>query len=107
MTVVERLQEDVPETIRKLKKVAGVTDRQIGDALGLSRSVANMRVTGVSQWSYSELGALAEFFGVPVDLLYQAPDDAVKRAINDFDLHLRRFTWTHVPAGQRQGRRAA
>lgn len=97
----------LPETIRRLKKLSGVTDAQIGRAVGVSRSVANMRVTGVSQWSYAELVDLANYWGLPIEVLFLPTEEAVSRAFNDFGLAFRRFTCTGVAAGQKVRDRAA
>lgn len=108
MSTLERVRDNVPETIRLLKRTAGVSDAQIGRALGLSRAVANQRVLGTSQWSYAELAALAEFFGVPVGVIIEGdPQEVVKEAINERDLLNRRFAWNHNCAGQAVRGRAA
>lgn len=80
---------NVPAVIRDLKRIAGVTDSQIGEAIGLSRSVAQMRVTEISKWSYEELYALAEWFGLPIDLFFVDRRDAIPRALLEFNFPYR------------------
>lgn len=75
---------NVPAVIRDLKRIAGLTDLQIGEAIGLSRSVAQMRVTEISKWSYEELYTLAEWFGLPIDLFFMDPREATPRALLEF-----------------------
>lgn len=84
--VVER----VGEVVRLLKQVGHIADRDIAEAVGISRSVAQQRVSGMSKWTTGEVYLLAEFFGVPVSLLFRDPREAVLSAIRDYDVqHLR------------------
>ena len=107
-TTIAQIEQSVPEVIRGLKRVSGVSDGQIGHALGLSRTVTNMRMNSETKWNYAELIKLCEWFGVPFDLLLMDPKDAIVRAVNEyglawrFDLQKLPSGWNDVGAGQKR-----
>lgn len=108
VTTASEVTENVGEVVRRLKQVAHIPDREIGDFVGLSRNVAQQRMSGLSKWTVGELFLIAEFFGVPVELFYDDPKEATLTAIRDYDVqNLRRRDqrtsasgWTDICAGQ-------
>lgn len=88
-------EENAAEVIRRLKDIASVTNKQIGDYLGLSGAVVQQRVTGTSKWSGGELIVLADFFEVPFDLLLMDPKTASVEAIQKHDVQSLRFRLKH------------
>ena len=111
-------EANAADVVRALKDISHVTNKQIGDFLGLSGAVVQQRVTGASKWSYGEYVLLAEFFEVPFDLFQMDPKTASVEAIQKHevqslrfrlgrDLGGRRSTCTAKTAGQKQVSRAA
>lgn len=86
MAAVTHERDDVPEVIRMLKRIAGVSDRMIGDALGLKLGSARNRVAGDVPWSYREVREIADYFEVPVELLYADLKTATDLAINRYEV---------------------
>jgi transcriptional regulator with XRE-family HTH domain len=100
MSNVERLEADISETVRRLKRLAGVSDAQIGRALNLHRAAVNNRMMGHTRWTAAELAQLAAFFEVPVSLLYEDPDTALERAFLEFRVFERSFGQDSSPSGR-------
>lgn len=90
MTTTETYEHNLNETVRMLKRAAGVHDSDIAERLGISRTVVQQRVSGRSQWKPGEIGALADFFGVDQNTLYKPGREAVLEAIENLGL-LERF----------------
>jgi hypothetical protein len=112
MTTIEQASEHVPEVIRRLRQVSGVNDGHIGEAIGHTRQVANMRLHEKTKWHYDEIFALADFFGVPIELMFMEPKEAVKLAVNEYDVPSLRFrlggaTSSYADEGADQEQRAA
>lgn len=93
MTTTEILGNNVTSTVRKLKHTAHVSDATLAEQLDITRQVVNHRIAGRNAWKVGELPILADFFGVPVDVLYMTPADAVLRAVEEYDLLKRFSTW--------------
>lgn len=91
MTVIdtEHVSKTVPETVRALVRIAGLTQLNLSDHLGISRQVVQMRMTEVSKWQFDELAKLAALFGVPIALLFEETNVAIRSAVNDYNLALR------------------
>lgn len=107
---INQKNDDIAEVVRRLKRIAGVSDNQIGAYLGLHRSVAQQRMSGTSKWTSAELAYLADFFEVPVDLFFMDPTEATIAAVSQHDVatlldrspDLRKggSAWTRATAGQ-------
>lgn len=82
----EEALEQVHEVVRTFKRVADVSDEEVGRPLGMSRQVAQQRMSGQSRWTIGELFVLAEFFEVPVELFLLPTDEAITKAINEHNL---------------------
>jgi len=78
--------DQVAATMRYLKRLTRVSDAELSEQLGVSRAVVNQRMTGQSRWQAAELSVLADYFGVPVDVLYAPTKQALLRAIGDYDV---------------------
>ena len=64
--------------IRALRREAGLTQRELAEALGVSRQAVSKWETGTADPSTSNLLALAKLFGVPAEeLLHQATGGGV------------------------------
>ena len=98
----------VPSIIRRLKRLYGVTDLQLAEALGLTRQTVQGRLSGSTQITPWELAGFAAYFGVPVEVLMTASADDVLRWILDHpearpdhftDQGGQHFTWNAELAG--------
>lgn len=62
------------------RRAAGLTQQEMADALGISRSMVAMIETGKAWPIASILPAMAETLGCNIDELYRAPDtDSITR----------------------------
>ena len=65
--------------IKHLRKEKGVSQQQLGDALGLKKSTVCKWETGVSNPGFKTLMKLSKYFECTVDELFLfLPDDTVK-----------------------------
>lgn len=64
----------IPVVLRALKSAHRLRDQDIADAMGMTRSAIQSRMTGATQCSPGELAGFALFFAVPVGLFYDPPE---------------------------------
>ena len=75
-----RLKETGLAGVAPRRRAAGLTQQELADALGISRSLVAMIETGQAWPSAAFLPAMAEVLGCSIDELYQAPDtDSILR----------------------------
>ena len=76
-----RLKETMLAGVAPRRRAAGLTQQELADALGISRSLVAMIETGQAWPSAAFLPAMAEVLGCSIDELYRAPDtDSITRA---------------------------
>jgi transcriptional regulator with XRE-family HTH domain len=64
---------DIAEEVRAAIARKRVTQIKIATALGLSQSGVSRRLSGETDFTATEMGALATILGVPVGTLYGEP----------------------------------
>jgi transcriptional regulator with XRE-family HTH domain len=74
--------------LKKLRNEKGVTQQELGDYLGVSRSTVAGYETGKRKPEYDTLHKLANYFNVSIDYLLgntdeRSPADKIKKAISD------------------------
>ena len=74
---MERARLHVPEVIRTFMRVRGVSQEQIGFALGLTQRQVSRRLNVPGAISQEELAGLAAIFGVPPSSFYRPLPDAL------------------------------
>ena len=62
------------------RRAAGLTQQELAEAVGVSRSLVAMIETGQAWPISSILPAMAEMLGCSIDELYRAPDTEVRDA---------------------------
>src|SRR5688572_7929723 len=73
-TTDERVyDQNVRQNIKLLKRLNGVTDAQIGEAIGMSGESFRHRLVGRIHIRAGEAADIADYFGVPLDLLFGDP----------------------------------
>lgn len=87
----DEIIENVGTVVVRLKEIAHIPNRIIGEHLHLSTNVVQQRMSGESKWTTGELFMLADFFEVPVDLFYKDPREASVEAITRHDVQGLRF----------------
>ena len=87
MTIIDITERrTMSRTVELLLNTARIADVEVADELGtVSRQVVQQRRTGVSQWKAEEYLGLAEMLGVPVELFAMEPDQAMLRAVEEYD----------------------
>jgi transcriptional regulator with XRE-family HTH domain len=70
--------ERAAKVVRRLARYYEITDLQLASALNVSRQTLNSWVNGRSRMPDEIEAGLAVFFGVPRDVLYRTPDDALR-----------------------------
>jgi transcriptional regulator with XRE-family HTH domain len=74
---MERARQHVPEVIRTFMRVRGVSQEEIGFALGLTQRQMSRRLNVPGAISQEELAGIASFFDVEVATFYKSLPDAV------------------------------
>lgn len=75
--------ENVPATLRALKRHCGLTDKEIAETAGMKRSTLNNRQSGLQPATADELQRLAkDVYDVPIFVLFFPPDEAVRWVID-------------------------
>jgi antitoxin component HigA of HigAB toxin-antitoxin module len=87
-------REQVPLTVRALLRHFDLSQGDLGLALGLSRQSICNKLTGRGVLRQEEVLGLAQFFGVPTDVLHLDPEIAVKWVIDHPDA---RPDWLKFP----------
>jgi hypothetical protein len=78
VTQAQTLPEQVVIAVRAEVRRQGVTQRWIGQQLGLSQAQVWERMHGVVEWRNSELETLATAMDVPVTTFLPQPQPAVE-----------------------------
>ncbi|MCB4338682.1 HTH-type transcriptional regulator Xre [Bacillus subtilis] len=81
------------ETLKKLRREKNLSQKELGNKLGLAESTIGMYEQGKRQPDYETLLKIADFFEVTLDFLLGNPKDAVKEkeaaySISDPDLQI-------------------
>ena len=82
VTPAHVIERHVRENVRTLLALNQMTAKGLGEYLGLASSQISQRMTGKRRFSVAEVGQMAEFFGVPTDLLFRDSDDVRERVQN-------------------------
>lgn len=74
---------NIAENLKKIRKKCALTQNDIADSFGISRSTYTYWELGKSTPSYKDLIKLSKLFDVPVQtlLLGEEPDEAVKKVV--------------------------
>lgn len=75
---LERARRDVPRVVRKFILVTGITQEQLGGALGLSQRQISRRLCVPGALAQEEVAAIAAYFGVPIETLHKPVGEAVR-----------------------------
>lgn len=70
--------DHVPAVLRRFRNYMGTNDAELARLTGIKRTTLANKMKGNGSFSPGEMHALAEVFGVPVDVLYLEPDNAVR-----------------------------
>lgn len=62
---MDAVQQQVTETIRTAMAVRGITQRELGNAIGLKHTAMTSRFTGRANWTLGELVRAGDVLGVP------------------------------------------
>ena|SRR5665213_2692424 len=73
---------EIGKTIRKLRKAAGMDQKQFASALELSNSLISLIETGQREPSLSQLKKISRVLGVPVSILVFDPDQEFASGLN-------------------------
>lgn len=68
----------VPATLRQFRNYWGTNDAELARLTGIKRTTLANKMKGVGSFSPGEVQALAALFGVPLDVLYMPPQDALR-----------------------------
>lgn len=68
----------VPGVLRQLRDYFGATDAELARLINMKRTTLRGKLHGQGSFSPGELRALAVVFGVPLDILYLPPADAMR-----------------------------
>lgn len=75
--VVKDIMDGATERIGTLVRDAGMTNRQLGNLLGLSVASANGKLNGNIGWTARDIVVLSEYFGVSTDYLFGRSNEGV------------------------------
>lgn len=67
----------VSERVRQLVNARAMTNRQLGELLGLSTASANGKLNGHIAWTSRDILILSDHFGVSTDYLFGRSDEGV------------------------------
>ncbi len=76
------MKEFEPKKINKLRKKHGLTQRQLGEYLGVSDRAVSKWELGLSSPSGQNLVHLSKLFHVPVEYLLKAPEDKKTKSVS-------------------------
>lgn len=94
----------VPVVLRKLLRHYGLTQGGAAVMMGKSTSWMQERVSGRTACSHVDLAGLSRLLGVPVDLFYRDPNEAVRYAIDHpSDLLIPYLAWVTGSPGTQLG----
>lgn len=82
MAALHEARVGVPAVVRSLMSYFDIKGGDLASALHVSRGAISMRLTGATVIKQEELAALAVYFGVPIDVFYARPDDALRWVID-------------------------
>lgn len=74
---METARKQAPEVIRTFMRVRGVTQQQLGEAIGLTQTQLSRRLAVPGSLSHDEMVGLARVFGVSVETFYKPLADAL------------------------------
>ncbi len=72
-----RTKEEVLDEIERLRSEREASQADLADALGVDQPTVSRLLRGERGLAAAEVATLAEFFGVSVDAILRAEDDAV------------------------------
>ena len=75
----------VRPVLRRLMRHFELTDRALADAFGISRQAMNYRINGRTTIPPEEVAGFAAFFGVPEQVMYLTPDEALRWVLDHPD----------------------
>ncbi|HEV2071053.1 MAG TPA: helix-turn-helix transcriptional regulator [Acidimicrobiales bacterium] len=78
MEALERARRDVPRVVRKFITVSGITQEQLGAALGFSQRQMSRRLCVPGALAQEEVAAIAAYFRVPIETLHKPVPEAVR-----------------------------
>lgn len=82
----------VPQSVRQLMVYYGVTTEDMALAFGKTRQTIHNKLSGQTKLSHDEVVGLADLFGVPIDLLREGPDSALRWVLDHPDDRVRSET---------------
>ena len=65
------------KVVRMLSAYQGEQMEDVAHAIGMERSKLYRRLSGKSSWMASEVGRLADHFGVSVSMFYEGPEGLI------------------------------
>ncbi len=81
MEAQKRAREEVPELIRTFMRITGVSQAELGEALGLTQTQVSRRLS-VGSLSHDELAGIAAFFGVTLATFEKPGKEAIRDLLN-------------------------
>ena len=74
---MERARTHLPEVVRTYMRVLGISQEQLGEAVGLTQRQISRRLTVPGSLSGEDIAALAAYFGVEIASLFKPLPEAV------------------------------
>lgn len=99
--VMEHARQQIPRAVSRLKRLYGLTDQQLADALGIGRREFASRRSGETRFTTPELAGLAYLFDLPLGAFLLDLDELGRAVIaNDggLDAPFRRMPMPHQAA---------
>jgi len=81
MEAQQRARAEVPEIIRTFMRITGVSQAELGEALGLTQTQVSRRLS-VGSLSHDELAGIAAYFGVTLATFEKPGKEAIRDLLN-------------------------
>ncbi len=77
MSAVDVTEEtrDITTAVAVLSALQGLTQKDIASVVGVDPATITRRRQGIGQWSASDVRRLANYFDVPVEVLWRRPGE--------------------------------
>lgn len=78
VAAAKHARQQVPAVLRRLMRYFDLTDGEIAAAFGVSRQTVNAWANGRTRIPEEIETGLAAYFGMPKEVLYSTPDQAIR-----------------------------
>ena len=73
------IEDLIRASVAAVMAITGENLRDVGEAVGLADTLISRRQRGLTSWHISDLGRLADHWGIPPHSLISGPSDAVSQ----------------------------